>query len=248
MAQYFYQKGGIYNDKFWELTNEFIDEITDFKLPTQSAFEGLYYMGITRTRLQRFKNLESPLLANGNIIQYIYYLKKLSTTEYIKIENKYMKNFFNTINSKEYLIFDQIITDAKPEIDKKIEYLGDFKLICVYRDPRDIFTTGILKHADWIPNCPKNFVKWFKRRGVENYIKEDHPKKLVIRFEDFVLKYDETSKIVNEFLGLNEKNHINIKKYFKPEISGKNIGIYKNNDNLQDIKYIEDKLNEYCYK
>jgi len=83
---------------------------------------------------------------------------------------------------------------------------------------------------------------------VENYIKEDHPKKLVIRFEDFVLKYDETSKIVNEFLGLNEKNHINIKKYFKPEISGKNIGIYKNNDNLQDIKYIEDKLNEYCYK
>jgi len=248
LAQYLYLKGGIYTDKFWELTNAFIDEITDMKLPMQKAFEGLYYLGITELNRKTYRNLESPLLFNGSVLQYIYYLKRMSKEEFRKIANKYLTDFFKSINSKNFLVFDQIITDSKPNIEKKLEYLGDFKLVCVYRDPRDVYITGLSKHADWIPKNPENFVKWYKRRGIPDYIKEKHPKILTVRFEDCVLNYDSTFKIVNEFLGLNPKNHINKKEYFNPEVSKRNIGIYKNSTNPDDIKYIEGKLKEYCWK
>jgi hypothetical protein len=69
----------------------------------------------------------------------------------------------------------------------------------------------------------------------------------MIRFEDFIRKYDETSKTINEFVGIKETNHIHKREYFNPEISAKNIGLYQNYENQDEIKYIETHLKEYCY-
>ena len=37
------------------------------------------------------------------------------------------------------------------------------------------------------------------------------------------------------------------KKFFNPEKSKNNIGIYKNYNDKEAIKYIEDNLKEFCY-
>ena len=248
VAEYFYRKGIIYTDYFWELTHKFIDDITDLKIKTHDGFEGLYFLKLKYKR-KRYANLVSPLTIESlDNDRYIYYLKKLSTSEYRSIANEYITKFLNSIESKDFLICDQILTTSAPDIDRKIEYFGDFKQIVVWRDPRDVYVTGILKDEQWIPKNPEDFVKWYYQRGTPAYVNvASHPNILLIRFEDLVINYDEISKKINNFIGIDEEKHINKKQYFNPDISINNIGIYKNYKNQNEIKYIEAHLKEYCY-
>jgi hypothetical protein len=51
---------------------------------------------------------------------------------------------------------------------------------------------------------------------------------IVERFENLVLNYDESVARVESFLGLSTSQHRRKRRYFDPEWSASNIGIYKN--------------------
>ena len=70
-----------------------------------------------------------------------------------------------------------------------------------------------------------------------------------VRFEDLIIHYDETRKKVLEFLGLDESYHIQKKQFLKPEVSIKNIGIWRKYyvECKDAIDYIEKELPEMCY-
>ena len=171
----------------------------------------------------------------------------MSKQEYRKIAKNYITSFLKTFKSKEFLVLDQVLTTFEPDIDKKLEYFGDFKLICVYRDPRDTYVTGILNNEDWMPKNPKDFVKWYLRRGVKKYIETRHPNMMCVRFEDFILSHDKTTKEIMDFLGLNRLNWNKKGNFFIPEVSIKNVGLYKNYKRQNEIKYIEDNLSDFIY-
>ena len=248
VAEYFYRQGGIFNDYFWELTKKFVDNITDLKVKTDNGFEGLYFYQFF-SAITKYANLRSPLLRD--ILpqdRYIYYLKNLSISEYRKIAKEYITGVLHSIESNEFLVWDQMFTTSKLESEKNIDYFGDFKQICVYRDPRDVYVTGINLKASWMPHNPIDFVKWFYHRGCPAYLEAPkHPNIMIIRFEDFVLNYEEISRQINEFVGLNEKEHMHKLEYFNPDISINNIGIYKTYEKQNEIKYIEEKLSDYCF-
>ncbi len=248
IAEHFYRKGLIYTDYFWQLTNEFVDKIVDIKLESPNSFEGLFFLRLLSAR-KKFKNLHSPLLVDTTSPRYIYYLKNLTVKEYRSIAKEYISKFLKSIESKEFLVCDQMLTLSKPETDRLLDYFGDFKQICVYRDPRDMYVTGVTRNdTNWMAKNPHDFVKWFAHRGVPAYFHaEPHPNRLLIRFEDFVLNYDEVSKQINEFVGIDESKHTYKQQYFNPDISRKNIGIYKNYEKQDEIQYIEKELKEYCY-
>ncbi len=247
IAEYFYRDGGIYTDKFWDLTNEFINRIVDIKISTPRGFEGLYFL-LPRNKEGRYSNLNARIVNKYLKKKHIHYLKDITVEEYQKIAKDYIVSFLNTIESKDFLVLDQVISTSRPETERKLKYLGEFKLICSYRDPRDVYCDGIKSEQNWIPHIPDDFVKWYFKRGAPAYLKEEHPNKLMLRFEDFVLKYDKVSNEINEFAGLDGKNHIHKREYFNPEISKQNIGMYKNYSNQNEINYIYEKLNEYCYE
>ena len=46
------------------------------------------------------------------------------------------------------------------------------------------------------------------------YEKADRNRGLRLKFEDFILNYNETLKIVLEFIGINESKHVLKKQYF----------------------------------
>lgn len=171
----------------------------------------------------------------------------MSVSEYRKIANKYITAFLKTIPSKEYLLLDGADhTGGTNLIQMKKEYWGDYKSLIVYRDPRDIYATGIKKNVSWIPRDLETFVKWYSYL-LPDYLKNPSSNFLLIRFEDFCLNYEETSKKINEYVGLDEKNHIYPRKYFNPDSSKNNIGLYNSIDNQEIIKDIERELKEYCY-
>ena len=155
-------------------------------------------------------------------------------------------NIINSIESNEFLVLDQFISDAGCDFDLYKRYLGEHKQIAVYRDPRDVYTTGVNLHLNWMPQSCADFVKFYEYH-VKKYVSSYSEDYLLIRFENLVLNYDETVQRVIDFLGLTKTNHMMSHKFFNPNVSIKNIGLYKSYPNQEAIKYIEKELAEYCY-
>jgi hypothetical protein len=61
-----------------------------------------------------------------------------------------------------------------------------------------------------------------------------------------ILNYEETLQLILNFIGEKKVNHTFPKQYFKPEVSAKNIGIWKKFSDQAAIEIIQKKLPEYC--
>ena len=48
-------------------------------------------------------------------------------------------------------------------------------------------------------------------------------------------------------LGIGESEHINKFKYFNPDVSIRNVGIWKKHKNQDEMNKIYTELTEYCY-
>ena len=216
----------IYNNKFLELSREFIDKIAD-KIEIENPLAGYNYIQSCYRNLKEYGNLESPFVINEKRKPHtLYQAKKITHEEFIQYAKEYLNNFLKTIDKK---------------------YIDDYRMIAVYRDPRDVFVEGSITGEVWIPHEAENFVKWYKTKNIKKYIESNHPNVMTIRFEDLVLDYDNTIPKVLEFYGIDKSHHVAPKTQFRPEYSRKNIELYKNFEDQESIKYIEDALKEYCY-
>lgn len=73
-----------------------------------------------------------------------------------------------------------------------------------------------------LPHDPLLFAKQYRdmRRTIDDEIKD--PRILRIHFEDLIYRYDFTTKQINEFLGISEEKHKDLRKHFNPDISIRN--------------------------
>lgn len=222
-------------------------------------------------------NLPLPLMQNGykenNILKedeklkwgdVFYRLKRISKEEFLTRSIDFNNLILKHLNSKEILVLDQFLgCENGYDLDLHSKYLGeDIKQICVYRDPRDQFYT--LLHFSGLDYIDDYFLQSRKIdkvcRSVEDFkdfllnvaniekYKEYHPNRLMIRFEDLINDYENSITKVCDFLGIDKSHHINKGKYFIPEVSRKNIGIYKNYHDQRVMDKIKEELEEYCYK
>ena len=76
------------------------------------------------------------------------------------------------------------------------------------------------------------------KEGNENNI-------LRLNFEDIVLNYNSSLKVIKDFLDIDTK-HIKKYKYFNPRKSEKNIGLWRKYHNQEDMQLIYSKLKQYC--
>ncbi len=175
-----------------------------------------------------------------------YYSKRLSLKEYREIAKKYLISFLKNIPSKEYLICDFLMAVGRPDNNILNDYFGDYKVLMNYSDPRDVYARARLQPGnDWVPINPEIFVQNWTETFVP-MLKNDK-NTLVTNFDLFCNEYDNQSKKIMDFLGLDEENHINKYKYFNPQISINNTGVWKKIDNQKAIEYIYDKLKDFCY-
>lgn len=182
--------------------------------------------------------------------------KYITTSVYRKIASKYYINFLHTIPSNDYLVLDQVTATEESRTSEKLEYLGGpdtCKIVSVYRDVRDVYASAVFG-TDWTPphDNVRAFVKWYKVRGkmINSYFsdkKKNGNNMLLINFRDLVLNYEETTKKIDKFLGLNDSDHIYKGECFIPDVSKKNIGLYKTLPRQEDITYIEKHLPNYCF-
>lgn len=244
-SEYFYKKGGIYNDEYMRLTMEFLNEITQYQYTRRANIGPMSDFIKTSLKDKQYKNLIAPFVLNEDKRVISYKQKNLTVEQYQSIAKKYVKSVLKTIQSKDNLVLDQFISLGNSDIDWLRKYLDDFKWIAVYRDPRDRYVWGKSRNTDNTKSVNR-FIDWY-RYQVEPYknLKDKYFK--LICFNDLIINYDRVKEETEQFLGLDAKLHTKKYQYLNPEISSKNVGIYKTYKNQDEIKEIEENLSEYCH-
>lgn len=177
--------------------------------------------------------------------QYLFYkFKNITQEEFDHYVKQFIEEFLNLFDSNEIFISDQMFVGSILETINK--YLTDnpIKQICTYRDPRDQYLSRMRCYINE-PASPSDFIDSYKH--VINHLNNPYEHRLMVRFEDLVLKYDETTQKIMNFCGIDSTRHVRPKAVFDPAISVVNIGAYKYFADQDFMRKIEEQLGEYCY-
>ncbi len=255
--------------------NDFLNEIG--KLTTLKNRIKLIYsiFPILRWEIGTIKGIKGRFKNNLLRIKQINALNRLnskldstiSVKDKIDHANHWIQEVGNINNrNKEFVLFDQpLLTAINIRIWKKVFY--PFKLIIVYRDPKDqlaeIIKNGNLYAPYGAPNVNSGgvtletiygrnrkaamtiHIEAIKKRfewidSLQNQLDENNF--LLVDFEGLVNCYDKYKTVIQNFIGNNGQNHVNPKIYFNPKNATKNIGFYReylNNDELDTLADLE---------
>ena len=241
-----YLRGGLYTDEYKRLTNLFVKNLLLSKQETTNGLEGNECFKFYKQNIKDYPNLQTPFLFENVKKRYVYYLKDISVSEYREIAKKYILSFLKTIPSQDFLILDAILSDGSYDMHQKNNYVGEFKNIIIYRDPRDTYAQIYNGKVENIPKEINDFINWYTYQ-VKGVLESKQDGCVAIRYEDLIFNYNKVTVDVLGFIGIEKTAHINPKKYFDPEVSAKYVGLWKSFANQEDMKKIYTALRKYCY-
>lgn len=139
-------------------------------------------------------------------------------------------------------------------------FFNDIRSIVIDRDVRDIYMTGAT-YSEGFNDQVDMYSRISGAFDVDVFIKRQkilrektdyapHPQVLRVQFEDLILEYEKTKKIIMAFLDLPSESHTKEKEYFNPKLSMKNIGLWKSatGSHAENIRRIENELSSLCYQ
>lgn len=190
---------------------------------------------------------------NKNIDKIDCEIKKLS------LAREWLEDLKNIYSKDRYLAIDQpILLGQHFNIWPKV--FDPFKMIIVYRDPRDQLAEIIRQnHLFLHMRSPDADIYGGDRFGAIKYQIETlearykwvekiqkklgDEKVLLINFEDFIINNKEHRSKIEKWLGLNTKDKV--KKVLEPNLSIKNIGIYKEHLKDREINLLDNLYKKY---
>lgn len=226
---------------------EFIDTVNhNYRFGPKLLFHNDNYLSCSKEFLSNIIDYKTVLCGKTR-----YIVKKLSVSKYRKYAQEYIHKIFTMLPKEKFIVFDQLLSIDDPDENIVKDYFGETtKVIYVWRDPRDIYASARLAGAsgDWVPTDPELFVRWYTF-SFPDYYSNKSENLLVLRFEDFVLDYENSANTIINFTGFDSNKHLKKKTFFNPDISKNNIGIYKKIEDkyLKELEYIEKNLKQYCF-
>jgi hypothetical protein len=228
----------ILNTDFVGESARYISNILDFKY---EGFSIIHRYGFTTYQAFIYKikcKFKRPIYIN-------MYFSKPSRNKFVTETRKYLINLFRQYakdNNLDAILLDQAISISS--VEQSMKYFDNLKLIIVDRDPRDVYVDMIkgkflLSYDISKTGNVDKYIKWHKK--VRDNIKNDNI--LYLKFEDLVYNYKDSVERISKFIG-SDFTHINQNKYFVPEISVNNIGIWKQYSKQEEINKIKAEL---CY-
>lgn len=126
-------------------------------------------------------------------------------------------------------------------------FFRNAKSIVIDRDARDIFAQHSRTPHRPMQSSVDTFIKRFRaHRELSAAPASRATGVLRVWFEDLVLNYEQTVSRVLEHLGEDDAVHVRKGMYFRPEISKKNIGIWREHPRQREIARIASELSTYC--
>ena len=227
-----------FSNEFYEISIEYINNLIDF------SYRGMW-IGINNPIYKVFWKIN--LSFNMRILKYskpIYV--SCSQESFISITREYFEKLISRTLHKGKVILNEPFSSLNAK--KVLKYFNSARMIIVHRDPRDSYCNLKNETSDFFPKDVEQYIKLYKYMLKQSYKNaENDDRVLRINFEDLVFKYEETKNKVFNFLGIDKSHHIDKFKHFNPEISKKNVKIWKNHPNKDEINKIFNELKEYCY-
>jgi len=210
----------------------------------------------------RYKQLMLLKKLNEKLTSEISFEEKMDLISIWINEIGHIKN-----KNKDFVLFNQpLVPSIEPKIWKQV--FSPFKLIIVYRDPKDQLAEIIRKGNLYVPygapnmnhgglvlesiygrsrqsaikfhlQAVKKRMEWIDRLKTELSGDEF----LLIDFEGLINNYELYRKIIENFIGDLNPNPDKFMKYFNPSNAAKNIGIQKlilKDEDIQELKSLED--------
>lgn len=246
-----------FKGKWKEYSYEYINALTDFSYPGIWQFD-FYDKGQwwefwhkLPNRILHHLHIGDPETEKELCGQEITYASNPGEEKFLNLTRQYTDKLLAFANNenKPFLMVDQILPSTN--IEHHMRYFSDIKAFVVDRDPRDLYLLIRYVYKTKVaPHDPELFCKWYKyarsTRKAENW----NPEKICfIQFEDLIYKYDETTKKIIDFAGLDEKDHVNPKTIFKPEVSIKNTRLWKKFPEYEEeARLVAKLLPEYLYR
>jgi hypothetical protein len=228
----------IYSDFFFKQYDYYIKKIVKFSyygLPQHYAISMSPYSKL----IWRLLNYNKKKFAQEtNFYKMVIPVEKKI---FLNLTNKFLlKVITQHDSSKKNVVVDQGGNFWNPVSSTK--YFTNSKVIQVVRDPKAIFSSMKTRKSLSYPGNDINlFIKWFKEIQARRNLKEEK-KVLQVKFEDFILKHENTKVKINNFLNLkNQKTDFNLGN------SEKNIKKYKENLNKNEISKINSELKKFIY-
>lgn len=197
----------------------------------------------------------------------------ISFEEKIKHAHNWIKEIGNiNLKNKKFVVYNQPLETG---IEQGIwtAVFNPCKLICVYRDPKDqladIIRRGFLSLSYGGPfmtiaGVNSEAIYGRNRKGAFNFhvdaIKKrmdwidtmkknlDPDKFLLLDFEGLVHHYEAYKSVLENFIGDIKTHHTFKKKFFNPEVSKENIGIYKNILSDEELEQLVELDSWYKHK
>lgn len=210
-----------------------------------------FYFDYSKSKPRLFKEKALRKLGRKKPFEEDMYYSGISAEQFDALSKEYINSLFKQ-NDKgnNIVILDQAVPTQN--LDSASHFFDDYKIIVVDRDARDIYCDLVNANGLIGPELGKNndvsfYKDWFLRNRNREQ-KFDKSKVQFISFEELINSYDETVKKIESFVGLNETDHVKKKQFFNPDVSKKNIGIWKNYNNQDVIDLIKKELPDYISK
>lgn len=242
-----------FGEDFERLAIEFIQSLMDYE------YKGYWwYLNLDKSGLRCFIQ---RVLRKTKIYDFRKHSKMRlflkDESQFLQITKKYLNDIFISMklpDDIQMIVLDQPIPPIYPNLGKR--YFDNSYVINVERDARSVYLDliteekrngDIVGHVGFDVAETHNvelFVQWFKKCRQKGLSGES----LDIYFEDLVLHYDETVKMIEDYVGVDPSTHINPKMNLKPEKSAKNTRRWQVYEFQEEIKQIEKELPDYLYK
>lgn len=238
-----------------ELAEEYVNELTDFTYKTdyyhykfkKSYFR--YQFDRYRWAIERLSKGKIKLI-NRNI-KTCYFAHPTQEQFNNATQLFFDKLFAAKVNENRstHIVLDQAVSVNNPDVIHR--YFKKAKLIVVDRDPRDMYCDDV----NWGDNMDDHYQT---KEAAERYVIRAKAMRtrikqnadiLYVRFEDLIVNYESTKKRIIDYLNLREEDHVNKRKFLKPEVSVKNIGIWKDfyQNCKEAIDFLYESFPELCY-
>lgn len=232
-----------FGNNFLNATDRFIKNLTDFD------YKSTWWMfDFEATKAQLFaRKLKKKIKRKLKIdlLNDIMFFSNPTEEEFCKYAQDYIDELFLPIIEKsncKHIVLDQGV--SIPNCLNEMKYLRKSKIIIVDRDPRDIYSD--LKSSEALigsdlgqTNDVEKYVKWHKAWRHNCYLLQNMNDVLFMQFEDLIFHYDESISKIADFLMMDKKMHTTPGKYFDPEVSRKNVGIWNSMLSEREIEQLQ---------
>ena len=249
----------VFEDEFDKATDEFIDNITELKTRTWWTKDRLD-RGPLFSFIDRVYSFTKRLFKGELKTEIRYslltdrepaYYSAIDEETFLSAVRRYINRLLSFVNKNKlpYVMVDQMVPPTNTK--RFLRYFDDVKIIVTDRDPRDLY---LLERFEWkwgvIPvKDVKDYVEWFKiTRKFSRPSDEDKSRVMRVYFEDMIYDYDNTTRRLIEFVGLDVSEHVRPKTVFDPSRSVKNTNLMsKYPQAAKEIEYITAELKDYLY-